>query len=273
MYREFGELLCQELDVPWIRAPLGLTNTTRFLRELGAAAGVDPEPFIEKEKHTTLKPVWDLYRSVTQDFFPTTTFAVVANETYTQGLRYFLEEDMGMPCALAVERTPGTKTDHASIREALGERPPTLLFGSYNERLYAAELGLRSRFIPASFPGAIVRRHTGTPFMGYSGVTYLVQEVCNALFDALFHILPLSTDMDRVEATPTPSSGRSIPWDDEARAYLDRVLEAVPPLVRISTAKRIRDLAEGRTREADEERVTEPRVREAFQAFQGQRAG
>ena len=272
MYREFGVRLCEELGKPWLHAPVGITETTAFLEALGEAAGVDPQPFIEKEKHTTLKPIWDLWRSVTQDFFPTTTFAVVANETYARGIRLFLEEDMGMPCTLSVARTPGRKTDHAAVKESLGERPPTLLFGSYNERLYAAELGLRSRYIPASFPGAIVRRHPGTPVMGYGGATWMVQEVCNALFDALFHILPLSTDMDRVEATPVGQRGDTLPWDDQAREALDRLLEEVPPLVRISTAKRLRDLAEARARAGDEDRVTAARVDEAHQALRGQAA-
>jgi chlorophyllide a reductase subunit Z len=99
--------------------------------------------------------------------------------------------------------------------------------------------------------------------MGYSGATFIVQEVCNALFDALFNILPLSTTMDAARPAADATLSRihkELVWDDDARADLAALVEAEPVLVRISAAKRLRDAAERSARAAGETEVTASRV-------------
>jgi chlorophyllide a reductase subunit Z len=146
-------------------------------------------------------------------------------------------------------RRPGDY-DNEGIRQHIHRRAPTFIFGSMNERIYLREAGSRhTNFIAAAFPGPAVRRAVGTPYLGYRGCVYLMQEIMNRLYEGLLNFLPVDgayAAQRNPGAAPTASIDTSgnMPWSTEARQLLDRELEKLPYLPRISASRQLQMLIE-----------------------------
>jgi chlorophyllide a reductase subunit Z len=251
MYKEFGERLAKELGKPYLFAPMGIRETTEFVQKIGALLGTSEqaEAFIAKEKKTTLSALWDLWRGPQGDWFATTEFAVVAGKTYADGLVKLLADELGMKLQFAAARPyqPGTM-DNIAIREALHKKQPGFVFGSLNEKIYLTEAGAKATFfVPAAFPGATVRRALGTPFMGYSGIIYIVQEMTNRFYEIVFNFLPYDNVKDAgglKGLSSTLSAARNLIWKDDARTQMETHLESIPWLSRISATRELRTSVE-----------------------------
>lgn len=262
MYREFGAELATRIGKPFLYAPFGIGETTAFLTELGKFLHLEAETkaFIAAEKKGTLKSFWDLWRSPHQDFFGTASFGIVAGETYAMGLLSVLQGELGMRPTVVASRQAKIGAyafSNIDIRQTLIEDPPMVLFGSINEKIYISELELLTGYIPASFPGPVVRRATGTPFMGYAGVVYLAQEISNFLFELLFRHLPVEAlERKKGQDVMAKLPDAEITWAKEAIDRMEVVLKKVPFFVRISASKKLRIEAETEALQRSSREVT-----------------
>ncbi len=264
MYKEFGHTLADTLGQPWLHAPMGMQQTTEFIQQLGEWLGTSEQAaaFIRQEKKTTLQAVWDVWRGPQGDWFSTTTVGIAAPRTYADGLKTYLGDELGLPIEFVAAR-PNGELDNEAVRQHIHKKAPTLMYGSINERIYLSEAGAKqTAFIPAAFPGAVVCRSVGTPFMGYRGTVHLIQEVVNHLYDALFNFLPVDSaykmrDGDFSAATNVQSSPGNLPWEPEAKALLDEALERVPFLSRISASRELQMKVEAYAQQRGHQQVTQ----------------
>lgn len=269
LYREFGDGLAQALGRPYLFAPFGVFGTTSFLRELGKLIGADEErveAFIRSEKKSTLQPVWDLWRGPQSDWFATVDCAVVAGRSYVEGLKQFLGEELGMKVAWSSGRPRrADEPDNIEIRRRLHAKSPAFVFGSINEKIYLSEANARmAHFIPATFPGPVVRRTTGTPFMGYAGAAHIMQELVNHFYEMVFNFLPVETvkgpagpgGPPQPAVQPAGSGAETMAWTEEATGRLSAALDQVPYLARISASRSLRLAAEQAARSRGETTVT-----------------
>jgi 3,8-divinyl chlorophyllide a/chlorophyllide a reductase subunit Z len=251
MYREFGRGCARRWSKPYLQAPIGLHSTTKFLRKLGEMLGLDPEPFIEREKHTTIKPVWDLWRSVTQDFFATASFGIVANETYAAASATSSKTTWAA-LRLRGGAHAGKKTDNEAVRELIQTRPRWCCSAATT----SACTWPRSR---RTGPRLV---HPGVASPGRHPPPYrhAVHGLCRGHLSG-------SGSLQRAvrRAVPHPAAGHrrgrgALPWDADAQRLLEDLVEDHPVLIRISAAKRLRDTAERAARIAGEDRVSVERL-------------
>ncbi|HEX2914828.1 MAG TPA: nitrogenase component 1 [Chloroflexia bacterium] len=293
MYREFGGQLAEKLEKPYLYGPVGMQETTEFIRELGRLLGTSEqaEAFIRQEKRDTLLPIWDIWLGAPQDFYNTTRVAIIANESYALGLKRFLGEELGMPVCLVVNRQQSNDANQWLLRNKLAKERPTIVLGSMNERIYIAEAGVPSRFLAASLPMPLIMRSVGTPYMGYRGCVYLMQVLTNMIFEVLFEILPKErrtpgapgqAAQNQFGANSKPGQqvapgqpnekfsakldelSGGITWTPDAKAIFDQLLEKVPWVARISASDKLRQVAIAETRAADQPVVTPEFVMKAL---------
>ena len=250
MYHEFGCTLADRLGRPVLQAPFGLAETEQFIKNLGVLTGKEENAasFLQEEKQSTLQPLWDLWRGPQSEWFPTIRFGVAADRTYAEGLAKFLGNEMGMQCLFSHD---SAETDNNALREELAATQPQFMFGRIVDKIYLAELDAKTRLIPAGFPGPIVRRALGTPFMGHSGAVYIIQEIVNALYDTLFTFLPI-TSKSAQENLP---AGK-ISWTKEANAVLEAIVAKAPFISQISFGREMKKKAEALAAKQGKDTVT-----------------
>ncbi|MBC8044000.1 MAG: chlorophyllide reductase subunit Z, partial [Rhizobacter sp.] len=180
--------------------------------------------------------IWDLWRGPQSEWFPTVSFGVVASESYARGLRKFLEGELGMTCVISES---SAKADNTSVRSLLQSKPPQIMFGRIVDKIYLGEVNAKTFFIPAGFPGPIVRRALGTPFMGFSGAVYVVQEIVNLLYEMLFSFLP-----SQKQGFEFVDSEKKFEWTREAKAVLEEKTKRAPFISQISFSRDLKTKAE-----------------------------
>lgn len=275
MYQEFGHTLADTLaetfGQSWLHAPMGMSGTTAFVRTLGERLGTADQAaaFIRREKQTTLQAVWDLWRGPQGDWFNTTNIGIVAAGTYVDGLKAFLGDELGMPITFTSSRPlQSGELDNEGVRQLLHKSPPAFVFGSINEKIYLSEAGAKfTNFIPAAFPGPIVRRSVGTPFMGYRGAVYVLQEIVNRLYEVLFNFLPVDAAYQQIQGAgarggPPAASPGNLPWQADAKAALDETLDKLPFLPRISASRELQMQIEATAHERGFKEITADLVTE-----------
>jgi nitrogenase molybdenum-iron protein beta chain len=195
----------EKFGVPTLRfpeLPIGATETSRFIRAVGEALGLDVD-LIEKVIHSEESYVYNYFETII-GVMSWKQFAVVADSAAAIGFTRFLANDYSFTPVLTIVSEPlwsdnvrnliineiknleyakppeiAFISDHYEIRQKIKEHPEiTLLLGSTLEQETAQELGIQCHVMTFPMSDRLVVNRT---YAGYRGCLTLIEDLYNNL--------------------------------------------------------------------------------------------
>ncbi len=191
--------LRERFGVEYVEAfPVGFQATIRFVEALERHLAFDAREVVTREMERHFVPFSDVVTSAWHDSMSNEmqTFAVVARATQALEITEFLVKEVGMTPLLIAAVDEVSREDLEAQLKARGVAPrvvmggaksvevekwlrrmvPAVILGSDYEEKVADELKV-SAFIPVSHPSMHTFSVGVTPFWGFRGGCYLVQEI------------------------------------------------------------------------------------------------
>ena len=117
MYREFGRMLCEALERPYLQAPIGLHSTTKFLRKLGETARARPRAVHRaREAHHDQAAVGSLALGDAGLLRHRELRHRRQRDLRARRAQFPRNRKWGLPCTFSFARKAGVKPDNDAVR-------------------------------------------------------------------------------------------------------------------------------------------------------------
>jgi len=201
---DIAKYLQSRFGTPYLRPsylPIGMKNTQDWLAEVAQGVSAFDREAVEQQMAEAVEPFEYIDLALVTTYTVDATAVIVAEPQRALSLARFLVADIGMkPLALCVTERDGEtgallraaldelglpdcrlllESDAFTLRGAIEELRPSVIYGSTFERAVAHQVG--ASLIKVGFPSYDEILMTERPYMGFKGIPVVMEDLMNAI--------------------------------------------------------------------------------------------